>query len=375
VARILLFHPNNPWPVRSGSDRRFWEVATALRQLGWDTHLASASYTSVRPWTVDAVEALHAEAIRLWLAPPLTPWRGWAKRRARRRYDDSGRFAALARSVCPSPLKRHFQKLVGKLSPDRILIFYSLWSDLLPRSWRHRPEALVDTNDLISRNQALQRGEFPGADPGEWRALARFGRILSLSEAEAEEISFHVRESRTLHVPMCASAESAVSDLEGEGVLFASDNPFNRKGGGFLAEEVLPRPEADFRLQVFGHSAVSHPKLDEKGVVDDVNQVYRHARFLACPAASGTGEQWKIVEALSHGVPVVALESGVRGAPLIHGENGFIVKDGAEFARRCLQLSKDPALAKQMGRAALETIHRVRPRSRLVEGLASALAE
>ncbi len=375
MARILLFHPNNPWPVRSGSDRRFWEVATALAELGWDVHLASASYTSVRPWTVDAVEALHAKSIRLWLAPPLTPWRGWAKRRARRRFDDSGRFAALARSVCPLPLKRHFHRLVGRLNPDRILIFYSLWSDLLPRSWRHRREAIVDTNDLVSRNQALQRNESPDTDPAEWKALSRFGRILSLSEREAEEISFHVRESVTLYVPMCADAGSETSDLEGEGVLFASDNPFNRQGASFLAEEVLPRPEADFSLRVFGHAPVSHPKLVEVGAVEEVHQVYRHARFLACPASSGTGEQWKIVEAMSHGVPVVAMESGVRGAPVVHGENGFIVKDGAEFARRCLQLSKDAGLAKQMGRAAFETVREKRPRSRLVECLAAALAD
>ena len=37
--RVLVFHPQNPWPIRSGAHHRFWEIATALKELGYDIHV------------------------------------------------------------------------------------------------------------------------------------------------------------------------------------------------------------------------------------------------------------------------------------------------------------------------------------------------
>lgn len=62
-----------------------------------------------------------------------------------------------------------------------------------------------------------------------------------------------------------------------------------------------------------------------------------------------------VVEAMAHGVPVVAARVGGIPEALTHGEHGFLVdgRDPAEFARWILELARNSALRQDMGERAM----------------------
>jgi glycosyltransferase involved in cell wall biosynthesis len=107
--------------------------------------------------------------------------------------------------------------------------------------------------------------------------------------------------------------------------------------------------------------------------VPDLAPYYRRAGFAICPVFGGTGQQVKIVEAMAHGLAVVALRTGVEGAPIRHGINGLVADDAAEFAEYCALLWGDARARRAMGECARDTIATEYPRTRLLEDIQQVL--
>ncbi|HEY9703429.1 MAG TPA: glycosyltransferase, partial [Allocoleopsis sp.] len=97
--------------------------------------------------------------------------------------------------------------------------------------------------------------------------------------------------------------------------------------------------------------------VELSGFVPDLTPVYTHSSFAICPLIGGTGQQVKIVEAMAHGLPVIALINVADSSPIQHGVNGFIANNAQEFAQYCLQLWQDRKLCQTMGIAARKTIY------------------
>ena len=83
----------------------------------------------------------------------------------------------------------------------------------------------------------------------------------------------------------------------------------------------------------------------------------------------GTGQQIKIVEAMAHGVPVVALRDSAERSPLQHGISGLVANNADEFGDYTIRLWNDADLCRKLGDAARETIAREFSRTRLAERL------
>lgn len=90
-------------------------------------------------------------------------------------------------------------------------------------------------------------------------------------------------------------------------------------------------------------------KLDEPGLVEfkgyepELNDMYDHAQLLL-DAGKVDGQPLSMMEALSHGVPVVSFDYPFGPAEMIKdGQNGYLVKGGnsAEFVQRTVELLKD----------------------------------
>src|SRR6185436_18574699 len=99
--------------------------------------------------------------------------------------------------------------------------------------------------------------------------------------------------------------------------------------------------EQDFDLQVTGYltgRVVAARGVTLAGHVPDLRAAYARARFMVCPVFGGTGQQIKIVEAMAHGLAVVALRGAARNSPVRHGVNGFVAADAAEFAEYAQRL-------------------------------------
>jgi glycosyltransferase involved in cell wall biosynthesis len=127
-------------------------------------------------------------------------------------------------------------------------------------------------------------------------------------------------------------------------------------------------------LQVTGYCSdrvAAEDNVVRGGFVPDLVPVYERARFLVCPVFGGTGQQVKIVEAMAHGLPVVALRRVADRSPLLHGVNGLVAECAEEFAQHVIRLWHDTELCRRLGTAARETVAAEASRGRLLDALSA----
>jgi glycosyltransferase involved in cell wall biosynthesis len=98
------------------------------------------------------------------------------------------------------------------------------------------------------------------------------------------------------------------------------------------------------------------PGIKLRGFIPNLADLYLEAAFLPCPIFGGTGQQVKIVEALAHGLPVIAFEAAAKTSPIIHNVNGLIAHDALEFAEHTVYLWQNRDFCQELGRAGRETI-------------------
>src|SRR5262249_28888082 len=89
------------------------------------------------------------------------------------------------------------------------------------------------------------------------------------------------------------------------------------------------------------------------GWQDDLTPCYRHAEILWATGRPGRGVR-AVLEAMAHGLPVVAFAQAALAEMIVDGEHGFLVPQGdrVTLARRTLQLLRDRETARRIGAAA-----------------------
>jgi glycosyltransferase involved in cell wall biosynthesis len=140
--------------------------------------------------------------------------------------------------------------------------------------------------------------------------------------------------------------------------------PPNREGLGFLLDEVMPRAWArapTLRLHVVGRALDPPPPADPRvrflGFVDDLEAAYAVASCAVVPLLSGGGSPLKFIEALAHGLPVVATPKAAAGLEVVAGEH-YLEGDGPESFAAALAAALDPALAARLGAAGRALVER-----------------
>jgi glycosyltransferase involved in cell wall biosynthesis len=80
------------------------------------------------------------------------------------------------------------------------------------------------------------------------------------------------------------------------------------------------------------------------GHVDDLADVYASARVVIVPLRFGSGVKLKAVEALLHGVTMVATTCGAEGIDLLSQPAIDVADEPEEFAERLASLLEEPAV-------------------------------
>ena len=84
------------------------------------------------------------------------------------------------------------------------------------------------------------------------------------------------------------------------------------------------------------------------GKVAELQPVYEAAHAVIAPLRAGGGTRIKILEAFSHGRPVVSTPAGIEGIEAVEQEHALIAESPEAFAAACLRLMSDQALGDRL---------------------------
>jgi glycosyltransferase involved in cell wall biosynthesis len=158
-------------------------------------------------------------------------------------------------------------------------------------------------------------------------------------------------------------------------ILFAADHTYgpNAEARAFLVADVMPRvwrALPDARLAIAGRGDVplaGDRRIERLGFVEDLEALYASCDAVAVPLLHGGGSPLKFVEAMAHGLPVVATGHAARGLEVVEGEHYLRGDDASAFAAALVRaLTGEAAPLAAAGRALAE-------RSYSVEALVRAL--
>jgi polysaccharide biosynthesis protein PslH len=321
-----------------------------LVHLGFGADRPDSAYAEIPSVRLHAVEGSRGPRRAL----------AWARART------SGVPPAVARGVSPE-----LAATARPLAAERVIAEDAMAAVGLLRLARRRP-VIYSANNLESAFR-------PGRDPdwGSRRRLQAFERRLLEATAEtwmpsradlegARELAPGAELRYVPNVVDAAAIGTHRAPADPPEALLVADLTYapNREGLRFLLDEVMPRVWAvapRLRLTVAGRGyevpADADPRLAVLGFVDDLDPLYARAACALVPLLSGGGSPVKFIEALAHGLPVVATPRAAAGVDAEAGRH-YLEGDGAEGFARSLLEAIDPARADAVasaGRALAES--------------------
>ena len=139
----------------------------------------------------------------------------------------------------------------------------------------------------------------------------------------------------------------------------------NQEALSWFVEQVLPlvlAEEPRARVLAVGSeppplSSFQHAAAVELvGFVEDVRDALARYALFVCPILSGSGVRVKLLEAFAAGIPVVSTRLGAEGLAGRDGEICALADQPADFARRVVDLLRDPQKAAEMAARARQEV-------------------
>ncbi|MEW6158990.1 MAG: glycosyltransferase [Verrucomicrobiota bacterium] len=390
--RALIYFHCNPYPPRSGAHRRAWNTMQGLLALGYEITLVSSDLFTDQPWTDDAVFGLrrdHGIEARVYFGSD----------EDREYIQNCG--GSVWRVHTPPGLVQFFRNAFREISPELVLVNYAYCSEFVAAPEFAQSTCLIEMHDLVSLSQQMAQAAWAQlngkikpeflddaffarlglkADPEEYRRYDAVHGVICISSTETELVRTHAPNTAASYLPLAFEPKFVANSYSKGPILAIFTNAFNLQGYLWFTEKVLPQllPVAkNFSLRIVGDACKvlpARPGTELLGFVPDLSQTYAESKYAICPLLGGTGQQVKIVEAMAHGLAVVAHKNVAASSPIEHGVNGFIAENAAQFTACVLKLERDPALCRQMGEAARRTIAEKFSQENYTKSLAQAIA-
>lgn len=345
---IAWLAPQLPGSDRDGGGKRIFEMVKTLRTRGHAVHV----------WARDADDPeRYGKALEelgvMWHGTTLATRDGW---RLDRPEDD-------------------LLTMLGAHPWDAVVISFPRMATLLGPVVRRRCPSvplLIDNADL----HYLRMSRMTGSPAGRWakrNELSTYSHsdgVIVASDVEArmlaEELSRTPVTTYTVG-PARPRTGPALRQRTGAMFLGALTHPPNGDGVRWWADEIGPRVAARLGhtspLQVFGtgtdvmvsEMTGQRPKhVDLRGWAPTLATVFDAARVFVAPLRFGAGTKSKILDGLTHGVPIVTTSMGVEGFPDYVRHACHVADDTEGFATKVSCLLGDDAHWQQRRQMAVE---------------------
>ena len=386
---ILLFIPNNPTYPQYGSQIRMLQLIVDLRE-GSNLFVASSDRTIDTIWPKvlsKAREELGIHGLDIYERSKIYRYCERPTKLAIRVCNKI--FRVLGVQILPNNLYEKlrarlmeiwFSHLSIKYSPDLVIIYFTHWNlikkvkdsvlkaielhDLMPLHYYLNEKVkeqliLVNGRYQLVKNRTdygyiSKRNELPDAVGAQLQTLcdtlSNFNLIWAISDREKnliQEINPNLKIEIIYPKIVTKSDSSRVKSLSA--LLPVGPNIFNTFALLAFFEDVEPslRPPDGDKIFITGKFWDDCPismraSIEYLGLVDDYEERLKSAKFLIAPAAVGTGQQMKIFEALSCGVPVVCYKCAVPEFMQLEKIGVVCVNDPNEFSDAINRLWHDP---------------------------------
>jgi hypothetical protein len=278
------------------------------------------------------------------------------------------------RAICHDPLVATIRRLHFSLRPY-VFLAESLWmTRLLPGL----------TGQVFKVADLLPTGPLDTGvpTPALWPGLASADLLLTLREAETEELQSTVPGRRTLGVAMdCEGTELPASDGSRRIVCDIPDSAENRLALSDFLMFAWPRvrrnvPDAELVIGENVAAIVENnplPGVHAAPAGSTASDLYADAAAAISPAAAETGCRPEIVDAVAHMRPVVTWSTVRCPVEIEDADNLYHpVNDWFEFARRLVQLLQAPG-AERISEQERQNIRRATSADHVYAALGTAL--
>jgi len=230
---------------------------------------------------------------------------------------------------------------------------------------RHAENAAQPLSRLLYRQQWRRMLRFEG------RTLARFDRLLAVSEADEQTFRRLYGDETLSPIDVVATGvdtsfftPTPETFVRPKHLAFVGSMDWmpNEDAVLFFCREVLPRireVEPDVTLSIVGRAPTPAVKrlaqehgVEVTGTVDDVRTYLGPACATIVPLRVGGGTRLKIFEAMAAGKAVISTTIGAEGLPTESGRH-LLIADGAEaFADAVVRVVREPELRHRLEREA-----------------------
>ena len=216
-------------------------------------------------------------------------------------------------------------------------------------------------------------------------------QVVAVTAAEAETLRWHGFADVSVIGHMIEPNPTARAFAQRSGMLFVgaihNEESPNFDSLVWFVDAVLPLIEAELkwetRLTVAGYTApgvdlgrfAHHPRITLRGPVADLDPLYNGHRVFVAPTRYAAGAPYKVLEAASRGLPVVATEVLRGELDWDAGEEILAAAsdDPATFAAQVVALYRDEALWQSVREGALLRLRQENGRDDYARAVASVL--
>jgi glycosyltransferase involved in cell wall biosynthesis len=367
--RLLILTPRFPYPVVGGDRLRIYQICLALAKQ-YQLTLLSFCETKHEMNMLPPSDGVFHSVERIFLPK----WRSWLNcilalpgrlplQVAYYRHSGFRRRALELTSEHDATLAHLIR--VGDVIKDAPGVKFLEMTDAISLNYSRIRKAHYSNNDFRARVYALEAKRLHSYEKD---IVDHFDHTFLVSEVDRQYLfggwPDKLKRVNVFSLGVAVDTIPFQFDFSGQDIVFIG-NMFslqNFDAALFMASDILPlvrRERPNIRLRLIGRirseQAIQLARFDGVLVTGEVSNVAEAANgggVGVCTLRLGAGCQFKILEYMALGLPVVSTSIGLEGYNARSGSELLLADDPKLFAEQILRLLNDRAFALSMAKAA-----------------------